>query len=108
MKTIENSIIKELKERLAAYLFNRQNHSCGNGYNEFYVQAYLDQIWQNMELDQKQKQCIETAYREMIIDGHLNPESVPIAEIEPDWKQENEIRLSLTDEGIFHYIYSYE
>ena len=103
--TIETNIIEELKEKLAGYLFNRQNHSRGIGTDEFYVQAYLNQIWQNLDLNQQQKECIETAYREMIIDGYLDLESAPANEED---NKENESRISLTDEGIFHYIYAYE
>ena len=111
METIEKNIIEELKEKLAGYLFNRQNHSGGIGTDEFYVQAYLDQIWQYMNLDHKQKQCVETAYREMIFDGYLDLEAAPSTEqeVEPsaDWKQESESRINLTDDGIAYYIYSY-
>ena len=105
---IEKNIIEELKEKLAGYLFNKQNHSRGIGNDTFYVQAYLNQIWQNMDLDHKQKQFIKTAYREMIIVGHLNTETEPSAEPESESEQESELRISLTDEGIAYYIYSYE
>ena len=110
--TISVNMIEELKEKLAGWLFNKQNHSCETVNSGFYVQAYLNQIWLSMDLDKTEKQFVETAYREMIIDGHINPEAVPSSEKEveneDEQERESEIRLSLTDEGICYYIYAYE
>jgi hypothetical protein len=107
---MENIIVKntaeELKKKLAGWLFSRQNHRDGN--DGFYVQAYLDQIWQSIRLNRKQKAIIKRVYGEMIRDGYLNIESADSSSFDLFEDRESESRICLTNEGICHYIYAYE
>lgn len=100
-KAIEQKFIKDVKVKVAKFLYGCQNQSIGSGYMGLHVHSYVSLLWQNMRLDKLQQKYIEPACKEMIIEGHL------IAEKELDNKisSDKKSRITLTEEGIFYYFY---